>query len=256
MKSGTSSLYNYLAQHSEICPCFTKEPEYFSEKQGHRVDIAVYEDLWKDFDDQKHKYAIEASTGYTKYPFEKGVAQRMKDYGIEPKMIYVVRNPISRILSQNRFMESKQIFNHGIFSDHTVELSKYFQQLEEITAVYPKSSVFIADFDELNRAPKKLVKDIFRFLELPQEEVDVQEKANISKELSKTGKFLDVQLGRINRHVPGVTLNKKKILNKKWLQKKHKTLSESDAQKLKDLLKDDIEKFGREYNFDVSKWGF
>src|ERR1700757_1899826 len=29
MNCGTSSLYTYLAEHPEICPCITKEPEFF-----------------------------------------------------------------------------------------------------------------------------------------------------------------------------------------------------------------------------------
>ncbi len=42
MKAGTSSLYDYLLEHPAICPAVTKEPEFFSEHQGHGVEAADY----------------------------------------------------------------------------------------------------------------------------------------------------------------------------------------------------------------------
>ena len=98
MKCGTSSLYSYLAQHPEICPAASKEPEFFSENQGHGVKVEKYEDLWN-FGMSVHRYALEASTGYTKYPMEPNVAKNIRDYGIKPKFIYVIRNPFDRIQS-------------------------------------------------------------------------------------------------------------------------------------------------------------
>ena len=77
MRCGTTSLFNYLAEHPEICPAINKEPEYFSENQGHKVQVDNYNDLWPYYN-SNHKYVLEASTGYTKYPVEKGVAKRHK----------------------------------------------------------------------------------------------------------------------------------------------------------------------------------
>lgn len=34
MKCSTSSLFNYLAPHPSICPCITKEPEFFLNTSG------------------------------------------------------------------------------------------------------------------------------------------------------------------------------------------------------------------------------
>ena len=72
MKCGTSSLYEYLIEHPQICPCAIKEPEFFSACQPHGYDangrrvkdhIARYDDLWA-FDAARHRYALEASTGH------------------------------------------------------------------------------------------------------------------------------------------------------------------------------------------------
>src|SRR5688572_4882156 len=87
MKSGTSSFYHYLIQHPQICPAKMKEPMFFTDYQLQKVSIDNYSDLW-DFDSEKHKIALEASTGYTKYPFEPDVPRKISEYGIRPKMIY------------------------------------------------------------------------------------------------------------------------------------------------------------------------
>lgn len=48
MKSGTSTLYNHIAKHPQICPCIDhKEPEFFSSYQNHGTKVKKYEDLWK-----------------------------------------------------------------------------------------------------------------------------------------------------------------------------------------------------------------
>ena len=76
MKCGTSSLYTYLEGHPEICPAVGKEPEFFSENQAITLQVDNYSDLWS-FNESVHKYALEASTGYTKYPTEPNVAKNM-----------------------------------------------------------------------------------------------------------------------------------------------------------------------------------
>src|SRR5262249_47769756 len=96
MKSGTSSLYHYLTQHPEICACVKKEPEFFSAHQLHRYqNVSDYQDLWT-FNPAVHRLALEASTGYTKYPEEIDVPRKIHDYGLRPKFIYLVRNPFER----------------------------------------------------------------------------------------------------------------------------------------------------------------
>jgi len=98
MKSGTSSLYEYLVQHPQICACSVKEPEFFSDHQDHAVGAASYESLW-DIAPNRHMWCLEGSTGYTKYPEEPSVPQNMHSYGLDPTFIYILRHPIDRIES-------------------------------------------------------------------------------------------------------------------------------------------------------------
>lgn len=126
MKSGTTTLYNLLIQHPEICGCVSKEPEYFSQKMGYaRFKKGRYEELF-DMDNSKHKFILDASTGYTKYPSEIGVANRIKEYGLNPFFIYIVRDPLERIVSHYNFMKSDKNWKGKMTSPHLVHVSMYY----------------------------------------------------------------------------------------------------------------------------------
>ena len=92
MKCGTTTLYSYLQGHPQICPSITKEPAFFTKNHPHAIQVDNYSDLWS-YNESVHKYALEASTGYTKYPSEPNVAKNIYNYGIRPKFIYIIRNP-------------------------------------------------------------------------------------------------------------------------------------------------------------------
>lgn len=163
MKCGTSSLYEYLCAHPEICPCTVKEPEFFSENQGHGAQVRSYGDLFA-YNNQLHRFTLEASTGYTKFPAEQHVPKRIYEYGISPKFIYIVRNPYRRIESHYNFMRSREGWNLSITDPHLISLSNYFLQLEQYRRYFPLSSIKILDFDDLKCRPNELLNQTYSFL--------------------------------------------------------------------------------------------
>ena len=68
MKSGTTALYERLCQHPAIARCTEKEPNYFSNPEHYSRGIDWYQALWRDWDDDVHRWALEASTSYSKLP--------------------------------------------------------------------------------------------------------------------------------------------------------------------------------------------
>jgi len=106
MKCGTTTLYDNLIKHEEFCPAKDKEPHFFAKATNRFTRPGRYEQLWN-FQPKVHQYAIEASTGYTKYPLEAGVPQRVHAYGLKPKFIYIVRDPFMRIESEINFLNTR-----------------------------------------------------------------------------------------------------------------------------------------------------
>lgn len=233
MKSGTSSFYNYLVQHPQICAARTKEPEFFSENQNHKLQCNRYADLWA-FEEGKHKIALEASTGYTKYPIEPNVPANIFAYDLRPKMIYCVRDPLERIQSQYEFAKRFTTWGgHDVLSEHLVELSKYHLQLERFRRYFPKEDILIIDFDEIASDPQEAASRAFDFLGVPRIAIDSSIVYNQTGVSDHEGKPIAPD-AHASKHV----------------------LTKQQRKYLMAELADDMHAFEREYQFNVSKWSF
>jgi Sulfotransferase domain len=240
--------------HPNICPCRTKEPEFFSEHQSHSVHAEIYEELWN-FDPKVHRYALEASTGYTKYPTEQKVPERIRHYGIQPHFIYIVRDPFARIQSQYDFL----VAHYGLdkatsfTSDDFVLTSNYFLQLEQFRQYFPKKSFLVVDFDDLKNRPQECLDKVYRFLQLPHHQIvgSVEAENRTVSPVEPTLKHYAF-LRRTSRLLPAPTRH----FLKRTLERvvRNKVLSSSDRQLIIKKLKEDMRTFHFEYGINVSKW--
>lgn len=261
MKCGTSSLDSFLIEHPSICPCIRKEPEFFSENQGHGYNAGKYEDLW-DFDIHSHSHALEASTGYTKYPAEARVPEKIYKYGIEPKFIYVVRHPFERIISHYNYMKNAPGFDRdiSIAADHFINISSYFLQLEQYRKYFPKKNFLIVDFDELRNSPETTFIKIIEFLDISQNYSPISFGVyNKTISLSKAELFFrrNSNLNKITNLLPNqVKKIGEKIIKKISKPEEKRQFSDQEKGVVFNLLKNDMRRFHEEYGFDTQKWGF
>lgn len=256
MKSGTTSLFDYLIKHPEICPAIIKEPEYFSKKMGvEKYKKGQYIDLFN-LDRGIHKFTLEASTGYTKFPTEKGVPERIKAYGLNPKFIYIVRNPFDRISSHYNFMKKNLDSKTKIDSLHSINISKYYTQIEEYRKYFPASSILILDFDELKNDPQSIYNTIFEFIGASKLNIEanyVVKNKTTPINIKKTK--LKQSLYDISQWIPSY-LKKfgNKILDFLYPVRQEK-LTKKQVKRIKRILKEDMCNLKKIYNIDVAKWG-
>jgi len=102
-KAGTTSLYHYLNEHPQVEMSIQKEPDYFSDKaiqkQGmyygkNRIDtLKKYEALFM------QKEAVLYGEWSVSYLFYENVAEDIKSYNPNAKIIIMLRNPIDRAFS-------------------------------------------------------------------------------------------------------------------------------------------------------------
>jgi hypothetical protein len=255
MKCATTSLFGYLAEHAEIAPAKVKEPEFFSRHQGHRVEVARYEDLW-DFDPGRHRYAMEASTGYTKWG-ERGAAERIRAYGIRPKLVYVIRDPFARIESHYNFMLQDPGWTRGITDESLVQTSNYYLYVEDYARAFGRDNLLLLDYEDLSADPRGTVNRVLGFLGLPGLASIADASAKNVTEPPKSG--LERRLRRLapalGRGAPEAL--KRPVRGLLAALRPDKTrLSPAERRQVAATLAPDMARLAAEHGVDVAKWGF
>ncbi len=258
MKSGTTSLYSYLAQHPEICECRIKEPEYFSQHQKHGVRDKKYEELW-DFDETVHRYVLEGSTGYTKYPLEKDIPGKISEYSINPRFLYILRDPFERIESHYNAGRFNPEWNRSIIDEHLINVSNYYMQLQRFRKYFHRDRFLLLDFCELRTSPEKVLRRIYSFLKLEYSNFpDFYDIENITIDRTKwelTYKKLIRTVG-INRIIPEPLKKVCRRVFSKANPLPKRLLGEDERERVYGILKEDMIRLRDEYGFDTGKWGF
>jgi hypothetical protein len=256
MKCGTTSLANYLQGHPELCLAFKKEPEFFSERQSHKVQVEHYNDLFS-FDNSIHKYALEASTGYTKYPHELNVPKNIYEYGIRPKFIYIIRNPFDRIISHFNFMRVKTTWVLNVDSEHLINTSKYFLQLEQYRQYFPLDDILILDFNDLKTDPAQVLRQIYNFLQISQSYFP--EVYEVAKPVQVSPLKKRIQSSRISpllSYIPKPLKQFGENALRGNSSAKNRVLTAEEKDFIYSQLKDDMSNLQRTYGFNVKQWGW
>ena len=169
MKSGTTSLYHYLQLHPEIAMAKGKELHFFSSRQNWRQGVEWYQTHFR----IKAKIRGEASTTYTKYPRNSYVPERMASIVPKAKLIYILRDPVKRLLSEYVHYRADGTEHRSLSQalddlkdNQYVYNSKYYTQLKQYLPFYPESNILITTLEELNAQPQQILQEVFRFLEV------------------------------------------------------------------------------------------
>jgi hypothetical protein len=255
MKCATTSLFSYLAEHPEIAPARIKEPEYFSRRQGHRAGLARYEDLW-DFDPARHRYAMEASTGYTKWD-ERGAAEAIRAYGIRPKLVYVIRDPFDRIESHYNFMLQDPAWTRDITDERLVQTSNYYLYLTDYSRVFGRENLMILDYEALSADPRGTVNRVCGFLGLP----EIPTIADASAR-NVTGRPKSGLERRLRRLAPALGRGAPEAIKRPVrralaaLRPDKARLTPAQRREIAATLAPDMARLRAEYGVDVAQWGF
>lgn len=175
MKSGTTTLYAYLAQHPEIAENHQgKEPEFFSATEP-PTDLDGYRRQWlpRPF---VRRIALEASTGYAKVPTFPNVAQRLAALPQKKHVVFIMRDPLERVEShiahgveQGRIAEPERLGDDATGRrglGHLAVVSKYASQLDAYRAAMPDVEPTLIDFARFRDDPAAVLAALCRALEI------------------------------------------------------------------------------------------
>lgn len=159
--------------------------------------LGEYERLFDDTFDVRG----EASPCYALYPRRKGVAERISGLVPSAKLIYIVRDPVARLLSQYRFRVSLENERRsleaalGDFSDETSLYTCpgfYAAQLEQYLRYFCQERILIVDQAELFARRSVTLETIFAFLSVDTSFVSPQfdDEINTGRDRRTYSKFV------------------------------------------------------------------
>jgi Sulfotransferase domain len=178
MKSGTTTLYDYLRQHPQIASGPDKEPGFFAFEEKWALGLEWYESQF-DYDPRRHRYALEASTDYTKHPFCKDVVERLKASAPRQfKLIYIMRHPLRRVESHARHVASTRREvgrcisprkTHGLdagISPVSMAISRYAYQIDIFMEYYDKGDLLLLTLEQLAYEADAALHKVTKFLDI------------------------------------------------------------------------------------------
>ena len=274
MKSGTTTLFDVLAEHPEIAPALDKEPGFFAFDNIWDKGFDWFDTLF-DFDPDQHRYRLEASTDYTKEPFVTGVWERMTaNPDVRVKLLYIMRHPMRRLESHARHVQTARKELGQIISprpDHSLDAgpspvnvitSQYARQLDAFAEARAAGNLHCLTLEELRDDPEGTLNAVYAFLGLePGSRALPQSNAAGTRALvNPTWKRLTSMpfITTLGRLMPGGLRQtiRGKFRKSKVTAEGRFTLSETEETALIQLLQPDLKKLANEYGVDTAKhWG-
>ena len=167
MKSGTTTLDRHLRAHPDIGMSRDKETNYFVAEKTFGNGPRWYSGQF----DPARRLHGEASPNYTKADVFAGVPERIATHCPGVKLVYIVRDPVARAISQYRhswtigdLAMDPEAFAASTEWDHVVATSCYARQLDAYLPHVPLERILMLDFDDLVRDPQRTMDALAAYL--------------------------------------------------------------------------------------------
>jgi hypothetical protein len=185
-KCGTTSLFQYLSVHPQICASLVKETRFFWEGEYglpkpllNNKDVKNYNDFFSECTENKIK--LEATPDYLYSPL---TAQKIKREIPQCKIVFILRTPQERIISWYKYAKQRGYLSAQLTLDGYIKLLKeadaancpqYLKALEQgrygyylrhYLTLFGKEKIFISFHKNLQSNPKAFMFSLCDFLEI------------------------------------------------------------------------------------------
>jgi hypothetical protein len=255
MKCGSSSLHYYLSLHPEISMTKDKDLHFFSNPKIYQKGLGFYQKYL----DENNLIKGESTVSYSMlHRFPETVNNILETLGNEIKLIYLVRDPIERIISHyiHNLSAGRERSNLNDFvSELTpessyVQTSHYNKQISGFLKHFDKNNILILSSENLRDDRKQTLKRVFEFLGVDSHFYDSRfdHLRHRSKEKLIYNQFGD-WVGKtrfIWRYKNKIPFTGKRI--------KQESLSKKNINKLQEIVRDDIQQFKLLTGNDFNEW--
>ncbi|WP_299114845.1 sulfotransferase [uncultured Winogradskyella sp.] len=179
-KSATTSLYNWIAQHPDICgPGSLKDHPFFIKQEYYEKGI---ESLYKTYLNEGYSDQKIIMQGSVQYMFFEKAIDRIFNFNPKAKLILSIRNPVDRAVSAYKFFRKLNLeplkFSEALIKEDerlkgdlaTISNLTYYshglygKQLSYIYNKFDESQVLVVFYDDIKNSPNKVIKEAYKFL--------------------------------------------------------------------------------------------
>lgn len=252
MKAGTSTLHAQLARQPGIFMSSPKEPNFFSDDDQYKRGTIWYQSLFESA--STSDLCGESSTHYTKLPTYPNTIERMADLLPGIKLVYIIRDPIDRLISHYIHDWTENLLHDPI--DQAVETfrplidyGRYSMQVRPYLEAFGPENVKVVFFERMRRDPAALLEEVAQHIGYSGRVrwyADIARENVSSKRLRKSS-WRDVIvdapiLSDIRRYaVPRAAREWVKSL---WQMKKRPGLSNETIVRLREIFDEDLAELG------------
>jgi len=204
-KSGTTAIYTYIKQHSNIYMSPRKELRYFSNINPPNKDVpndyvhkgvSTLKEYESYFDGVTNEHVYGESSPM--YLYTPGTAERIKAVIPDVKLLAILRNPVDRAFSAythglREWKEPAATFEEALQKEperikagwgmlwHYTKAGFYYQQLNRYYQVFNPQQIKVVLYDDLLTDATHLLQSIYKFLEVDDQfEPDTSLRPNVS----------------------------------------------------------------------------
>lgn len=188
MRAGTTTLHELLSRHPGISMSRDKETDYFVAEKNWWRGPDWYEAQF----DPSRALRGEVSPNYSKARDFPGVPARLAEHCPDARLIYIVRDPVARALSQYAHSwamgELDQSPEELMRSDEylsLLDISSYSVQLEAWLRHFPAERILIVDFRQLVESPRPQIDRLLAHIGAPSMALDEVGTHNGAVQLSR-----------------------------------------------------------------------
>lgn len=275
-KSGTTWLSRALDAHPEICFSSMKETSFFCEENPlvHNAllrydgkNISQYPLFFKHCGQNKLRGEFSVH-----YMYDSTVAGKIYKNFPEVKIIAVLRDPVSRFISDYRFRrymrkEEKRPIEELLFSDYLlIQYGMYTKQLERYFSLFPKENIKILIFEEMVKNPLRTLKEVYSFLGVKDSFIPdtlLKKKVNVTKKVRFrfiTRFMHQIRLIMIRLGMEPITNRLMKAGIEEYIGKinfqklAYEKIDDETKRKIREFYIDDIKKLEKLLNKNLSFW--
>jgi len=178
-------LYHYLSAHPQVEMSRQKETDYFSDKAIHEQGMYYAKNRINTLDKYDSLFVQKESVVYgeasVSYLFYENVAEDIKKYNPNAKIIIMLRNPIERAFShylmdyrlglisdsfENVLAKKSKHKNAHLFYQQYIEVSKYSRQIQRYLDFFEKDNILFIDYEDFKKNVSKTVFHVYSFLNI------------------------------------------------------------------------------------------